>query len=221
MSKVVISSLLALLLVLAAGRPAFAVETIDWQGLVPPLDEALDPYTRLNDEQQGSLYDLWMIRETRKAGVESETLSNMETEAIDNLRAGGFDPETVLEELDVYFATVEENSQKMVDSLHGKDVRIPGYVLPTEFSGSKVIEFLLVPYVGACVHTPAPPANQLVHVKVDSGFTSEGLFEPVWVTGRMQVASSTQSVNFNDGAMQVESGYRILASEVVPYEPDQ
>lgn len=216
-----ISSFVLLAALLLMWRPALAAETIDWQGLVPPLDETLDPFTRLDDEQQGSLYDLWMVRETRKSGVESERLEQMATEAAANLEAGGIDAAAVLEELDVYFATVEENNSRLVQALDGKDVRIPGYVLPTEFSGSKVVEFLLVPYVGACVHTPAPPPNQLVHVKVDVGFSSEGLFAPVWVTGKMQVAMSSQSVAFNDGAMQVESGYRIQASEVVPYAPDQ
>jgi hypothetical protein len=91
-------------------------------------------------------------------------------------------------------------------------------VLPTEFSGDKVVEFLLVPYVGACVHTPPPPANQMVHVKVDEGFASEGLFAPVWVTGQIKTAMSTQSISLNDGTTEVEAGYQIRASDIVPYE---
>ena len=56
------------------------------------------------------------------------------------------------------------------------------------------------------------------HVKVDGGFESEGLFAPVWVTGQINTAMSTQSVSFNDGALDVEAGYRIEARDVVPYE---
>ena len=44
---------------------------------------------------------------------------------------------------------------------------MPGYLLPLEFSGKLVSEFLLVPWVGACIHTPPPPPNQIVHVKTD------------------------------------------------------
>ena len=42
------------------------------------------------------------------------------------------------------------------DNLDGKSVRIPGYVLPLEFEDTGVTAFLLVPYVGACIHAPPP-----------------------------------------------------------------
>ncbi len=38
-------------------------------------------------------------------------------------------------------------------------------MLPLEMSGPKAVEFLLVPTVEACAHTPPPPPpNQLVYV---------------------------------------------------------
>ena len=52
----------------------------------------------------------------------------------------------------------------VVDDLDGRYVLLPGYVVPLEFSDSRIIEFLLVPWVGACIHKPPPPANQIVHV---------------------------------------------------------
>jgi len=207
---------LLLTLLLAAGRPVLAVDTIDWEGLVPPLDESRNPYLSLSEDQQDSLYDLWMVRERIASG--SKNLEDLEKEAVDNLASGGINADQVLRELEEFLAIAEENKSKLVQNLDGKNVRIPGYVLPTELSDGKVVEFLLVPYVGACVHTPPPPANQMVHVKVDEGFTSEGLFAPVWVTGQMTTAMSTQSLSLNDGTTEVEAGYQIMASDVVPYE---
>jgi len=210
--------ILLLLLLLVAGRPGYAAETIGWEGLVPPLDESLDPYLRLSEIEQENLYDLWMLREIGDVDSLDESLKAKQQAARASLEANGIDPERILKELDLFMDALEANKGKLVDTLNGKDVRIPGYVLPTEFSGDKVVEFLLVPYVGACVHSPAPPANQMVHVKVDGGFTSEGMFAPVWVTGQISTTLSTQSISFNDGAMDVEAGYRIKASDVVPYE---
>ena len=46
----------------------------------------------------------------------------------------------------------------------GQSVRLPGYVVPLEDLAAGIKEFLLVPYFGACVHSPPPPANQIVHV---------------------------------------------------------
>jgi hypothetical protein len=207
---------LLLTLLLTAGRPVLAVDTIGWESLVPPLDEAQDPILLLSEEQQESLYDLWMVRERIASG--SKNLEDLEKKAVDNLASGGIDADQILRELEEFLAMVEENNFRLVQDLDGKIVRIPGYVLPTEFSGDKVVEFLLVPYVGACVHTPPPPANQMVHVKVNEGFTSEGLFAPVWVTGQITTAMTTQSLSLNDGTTEVAAGYQISASDIAPYE---
>lgn len=103
-------------------------------------------------------------------------------------------------------------------ALQGKDVRIPGYVLPLEFDGTKVREFLLVPYVGACIHTPPPPANQMVYVKVPDGFESEGLYAPVWVEGTMETSGGEYSVSFIDGNRPVAASYSLQATKVEKYE---
>ena len=47
---------------------------------------------------------------------------------------------------------------------NGQVVRLPGFIVPIEYSGDSVTAFILVPFLGACVHVPPPPANQLVFV---------------------------------------------------------
>jgi hypothetical protein len=92
----------------------------------------------------------------------------------------------------------------------GKRVRIPGFLLPLDFSGTGVTDFLLVPYVGACVHVPPPPPNQLILVTTTTPYESEGLFEAVSVTGTMSsMAAET---------MFAEVGYSLSADVVEPYE---
>src|SRR5262249_18505408 len=75
----------------------------------------------------------------------------------------------------------------VVESLDGKRVRLGGYVVSLDFDATRVKEFLLVPFVGACIHVPPPPANQIVYVKSADGFEVSGMFEPVWVTGTLKV----------------------------------
>jgi len=91
----------------------------------------------------------------------------------------------------------------------GQNVRIPGFMVPLEElpEGSK--EFLLVPYFGACVHSPPPPANQIVHVVLDKPTKRIRLMDTLWVTG---VMSATQT----DSHMGMAS-YRIDAKAVAPY----
>jgi hypothetical protein len=92
----------------------------------------------------------------------------------------------------------------------GRRLRIPGFLLPLDFSGTGVTDFLLVPYVGACVHVPPPPPNQLILVTTTTPYESEGLFEAVSVTGTMSsMAAET---------MFAEVGYALTADVVEPYE---
>ncbi|WP_298842390.1 DUF3299 domain-containing protein [uncultured Roseobacter sp.] len=93
---------------------------------------------------------------------------------------------------------------------NGQIVRLPGFILPIEHRGTGVTAFILVPYVGACVHVPPPPANQLVFVTTNEPYESTGLFEPVRVTGMFGVSSmSTQLADI---------GYALSADRIDPFE---
>ena len=64
----------------------------------------------------------------------------------------------------------------VVEELDATTIRMAGYLLPLDYSGRRVTEFLLVPWVGACIHTPPPAPNQVVYVVYPEGFEAEGLF---------------------------------------------
>jgi hypothetical protein len=83
-----------------------------------------------------------------------------------------------------------------------------------------VTEFLLVPYVGACIHVPPPPPNQIVHVKVirKGGYKNENLYEPVWVTGKINVKSMAKQLFLVDGFADIDIGYAIQANQVERYK---
>ncbi|WP_342077241.1 DUF3299 domain-containing protein [Yoonia sp. SS1-5] len=92
---------------------------------------------------------------------------------------------------------------------NGQVVRLPGFIVPIDYSGTGVTAFILVPYVGACVHVPPPPANQLVFVSTPTPYESKGLFEPVNVVGMFGVSSiSTQLADI---------GYALSADRIEPY----
>jgi len=74
------------------------------------------------------------------------------------------------------------------DDLDGRSVRVPGFISPLrEGSAREIVEFLLVPYQGACIHRPPPPANQIVHVEPRSPVAAELEVRPVWVSGVIEV----------------------------------
>jgi uncharacterized protein len=92
----------------------------------------------------------------------------------------------------------------------GQLVRLPGFVVPLEDSKEGLKEFLLVPYFGACIHSPPPPANQTVHVL--PRIPAKGLrsMDTVWITGTV---SSIRTDSYMGAA-----GYRIEAAAVAPYQ---
>lgn len=95
---------------------------------------------------------------------------------------------------------------QIVAALDGKRIRIGGYVVPLDFDATTVKDFLLVPFVGACIHVPPPPANQIIHVVSETGFEVGGTFDPVWVTGTIRAETSSTGL--------AETGYSINAETV-------
>lgn len=98
-------------------------------------------------------------------------------------------------------------------AMHGKRVRLSGFIAPLEIDDSKgmINEFLLVPYFGACIHLPPPPLSQtiLVKPKEGQGIGLERAHEPFWVTGVI-AGESTQTE-------LAAAGYQIKDASVSPY----
>ena len=78
----------------------------------------------------------------------------------------------------------------VVEELNGELIRIPGYVLPLDTDMERVYRFLIVPYVGACVHVPPPPSNQLIYAQSEDGMESAELWEAVFIYGTLTAQSN-------------------------------
>lgn len=75
-------------------------------------------------------------------------------------------------------------SSKVIPTLSGQAIRIPGFVVPLEFDDEQMItQFFLVPFFGACIHVPPPPPNQIIFVDFPEGFRPRALFDPFWISG--------------------------------------
>ena len=92
-------------------------------------------------------------------------------------------------------------------------VRLPGFVVPLEDTKDGLKEFLLVPYFGACVHSPPPPANQIVHVLAKTPVKGVRSMDAVWISGRMKLDRTDSYMGM--------AGYRIEADSVAPYQADK
>lgn len=111
---------------------------------------------------------------------------------------------------DTWNPIYDENGAKLNEALNGALIRMPGYIIPMELGADGVTSFLLVPYVGACIHTPPPPSNQLVFVTSKVPWPSNQLWDPVWVTGVMQTQMQSTELG--------QTGYALAADEMETYE---
>ena len=93
---------------------------------------------------------------------------------------------------------------------NGETVRLSGFIIPLDYSGTGVTAFILVPYVGACIHVPPPPPNQLVLVTTEKPYEDDGLFAPVTVTGMFGTAQTSTQL--------ADIGYALSADKVEPYQ---
>jgi hypothetical protein len=93
--------------------------------------------------------------------------------------------------------------------LDGAAVKLPGYLVTLDETKAGITEFLLVPYFGACVHSPPPPANQIVLVQPAKPLAGFQTMDTVWVSGRLRTA--------RQGSPMGTSAYRLEAALVDRY----
>jgi hypothetical protein len=149
-----------------AKTPLPKFKTIDWDNLMPEedLNALLNPPSYIDDLEDSSLEDLT-----------NEQLQIDLTDALD----------------DRYQQALV--STKIIKEMDGQAVRIPGFVVPVEFDEETITEFFLVPYFGACIHSPPPPPNQIIYVHAPEGLQLNTLYDPFWISG---IISTTLVENY-------------------------
>jgi hypothetical protein len=197
---------------------ADAPRQLMWKDLVPPLP-ADHPFANLSRQQALQLTDIAALRDRKARGEKVSPIELADEQAASRkLEQAGIDVDGLLAKRKEIAEQGRLRAQSVNAALDGQTVRIPGYLLPLEFSGKEITEFLLVPWVGACIHTPPPPPNQIVHVKSDKPVGNVTMFAPIWVTGQLSTAASKKSLYLVDGESNIDIGYSLRASAVEPYK---
>ncbi|MFZ1389135.1 MAG: DUF3299 domain-containing protein [Thiolinea sp.] len=90
----------------------------------------------------------------------------------------------------------EFNQAPSNPNLDGLNIRLAGYMIVLDDRDGRINEFLLVPYSGAGVHQPAPPANQMILVRPEpeQALAASEQYAAVWVEGILKVQTSSTSV---------------------------
>lgn len=199
---------------------AEAPKGLTWDDLVPALGPLENPLRHLSEDQQYELALVAQVRAEKELGLISEVSEDYEdaVELTHKLESEGVEVDALLAAAAELGREIERRNQAVVGALDGQLVRMPGYALPLEFTEGGVREFLLVPYIGACIHVPPPPPNQIVFVQLDRDFVANDLYTPVWVTGRIKVQQASRALSYVDGQADIATGYTLDGVLVEPYE---
>lgn len=206
-------------LAFAFGPPAFASEPLEitWVDLLPEKRPYHDPFAELEYSQISDLAELYRT-ETLKTAEGNDSSRARAQEIRERLVSQGLDPDQLFKQRKIVMNQRKLAATEPNLDLVGKVVRLPGYLLPLEMVEQKAVEFLLVPTVGACIHTPPPPANQMVFVRYDDGFDVDGLYKPVWISGEMRAQSQSNALHLVDGQADIETTYFVKAISVDIYD---
>jgi uncharacterized protein len=155
------------------------------------------------------------------SGSQATPVSSQESRALDwdallperersNYRPGP--PPAIHDYLGERAPGIRQNADFAVNpALNGAHVKIPGFVVPLVMTETGVvIELFLVPYYGACIHVPPPPPNQIIYVKMQTGFRIKSLYDAYWISGELHTASKALPM--------ASAAYTLTGAAAEPYE---
>lgn len=101
-----------------------------------------------------------------------------------------------------------------VPELDNTRVKIPGFVVPLDFNAdNEYMEFLVVPYFGACLHTPPPPPNQIIFARTEKPAKIDDIYVAYWFEGILKAERTDTSL--------AGAAYSLELSEFSEYHWDQ
>lgn len=175
----------------AAETSETGAQILSWEDLMPEGEDKLlaELYTDFYEAQERRFREQLTLSQAAEAGADIMSM------------VGEGSAEDTMEQIGTY---------NVVTDLNGAKVRIPGYVVPLDFNAeSEYTEFLLVPYFGACLHTPPPPPNQIVFIKSSPATKIDNIYEPVWIEGIMKTGKF--------GSEMGNSAYELTLAKLDPY----
>ncbi len=109
------------------------------------------------------------------------------------------------------YASAEEfQSWETVGELDGQKLRIPGFVVPVETDGEgKLKTFFLVPYFGACIHVPPPPANQIIYGRLEEPIEMVNIWDAFYMEGTLNIEEVSNET--------ADSAYTMAVDSLKPY----
>lgn len=213
--KTLLSIFSMLLIFIPLSCCAENVQEIEWKDLIPQQHRKEDPLAHMSEEERDKVEWIIYLRQNLPEEItekDQEFYDEM-VEALPQLKKKGIDVDKI-----IYLRKIRENT--LNTELDGKRIRLAGYLLPLDLSGMETRDFLLVPYVGACIHVPPPPKNQIIYAQTVKPikYNMNDLFKPTWAVGQLSTESLSKELYLGDGSADINIGYKMVVDSTEEYK---
>lgn len=219
-----LSVALAAMIALAPQGGAAAPQ-IDWNDLPDPAAQTFDdPFQTLTAEQISALRTVVRSQARQESGADRGDRKLVEArlnEAKSLLGNAGLDADELLSQRWIVAEKREQAATKGAPDLEGALVALAGFAIPAPDDEDGTPTAYLVEMRGMCSHSPPPPPNRLVRVRLGADWQPDGVHHPVRLTGTLHIDPSQASVFVLDGNVPMLATWRLDVVNAEPFEAPQ
>ncbi len=182
-----------------------------------------DPYRDLSRAQLDALLAVVRLRDELEtpdlAANLRATLQQSLAEAVGVLERAGIEPDWLISQRWVVAERRERAATAGNADLDGSQATLSGFVIPAPPDADGRFTAYLVPERGMCSHVPPPPPNQLLRLVFEEAWYPQFIYEPVKVSGRLEIAPSHRVMRVVDGPVKMVSTFTIDVASVEALAP--
>lgn len=213
-----LAGILAALLALPCHDTAHASE-VSWSALPDRSAQTFeDPYRDLSAVQLDALLTIVRARtELQDPDLPANRRTDMEqdlAESVADLEAAGIEPDWLISQRWVVAERRERAATAGNPDLDGSQATLSGFVIPAPPDAEGRFTAYLVPERGMCSHVPPPPPNQLLRLVFEEAWYPQFIYEPVRVSGRLEIDPSNRVMRVVDGPVKMASTFTIDVASV-------
>lgn len=194
---------------------------LGWPALIDETAQTFDdPYAALSQDDLSNLVTIVRLRERLdseeiapdpRARIEAR-LENTEAALVD----AGIDIDWILSQRWIVAERRKAAAVSGNPSVDGRTVTVTGFAIPAPRDSDGSAVAYLVPERGMCSHMPPPNPNQMIRIRYPEGGGVLRLYEPVQVTGRIDIAPSEQVMRVVDGMVPMRATFVLEAETLQP-----
>lgn len=201
--------------IMLIASPANADEIVhmDWSRLIDQsVQDYDDPYRDLSQEQLVDFVTVARLREKAEQGesIDKEQLS-LKTAS---LTEEGIDVDDLIAQRWIVAERRERAAVSGNKAVDGREVILSGFVIAAPADADGRSTAYLVPERGMCSHTPPPPPNQMVRLRLPNNWRPNAIYQPVRVSGLLSIEPTNRTIQVVDGPVPMHATFSMDVSNI-------